>query len=106
MPLVKYIEADGREFEVDVAVGNTVMQGAVDNLVEGILAECGGACACATCHCFVDEAWMEKLGRADDMEKELLEAVVDQRETSRLSCQIIVSEDMDGLMIHLPESQN
>lgn len=105
MPLVKYIEADGREFEVDVAAGNTLMQGAMDNMIDGILAECGGAGACATCHCYVDEGWLEKTGEANDTEKELLEAVMDQRETSRLSCQITVTEAMDGLVVHLPESQ-
>lgn len=105
MPLVKYIEADGREFEVDVAVGNTVMQGALDNMIDGILAECGGACSCATCHCYVDEAWVAKTGEASDMEKEMLDAVLDQKETSRLSCQIEVTADMDGLVVHLPESQ-
>jgi len=105
MPLVKYIEADGREVEVDVAAGNTLMQGAVDNMIDSILAECGGACACATCHCYVDEAWVEKTGEASDIEKELLEAVMDQRDNSRLSCQIKVTEEMDGLVVHLPESQ-
>ena len=105
MPLVKYIEADGREYEVDVAVGNTVMQGALDNMIDGILAECGGACSCATCHCYVDEAWMAKTGEASDMEKEMLDAVLEQKETSRLSCQIEVTSEMDGLVVHLPESQ-
>lgn len=105
MPLVKYIESDGREFEVDIALGNTVMQGALDNMIDGILAECGGAGCCATCHCYVDEAWTEKTGEASDIEKNMLDAVLHQRETSRLSCQISVTEEMDGLVVHLPESQ-
>jgi 2Fe-2S ferredoxin len=105
MPLVKFVEADGREYDVDIAEGNSVMQGAVDNMVEGILAECGGACSCATCHCYVDEAWQQKIAGADEMEEEMLDAVMDQRPNSRLSCQIQVTADMDGLVIRLPESQ-
>jgi len=105
MPLINYIDHNGNQFEAEVAVGETVMQGAVDNMIDGILAECGGACACATCHCYVDDAWIEKTGQADDMEKELLEAAVDPKDNSRLSCQMTVSEDMDGLVVHLPKSQ-
>jgi len=105
MPLINYIDHNGNQFEAEVAVGETVMQGAVDNMIDGILAECGGACACATCHCYVDDAWIEKTGQAEDMEKELLEAAVDPKDNSRLSCQMTVSEDMDGLVVHLPKSQ-
>ncbi|NIB38514.1 (2Fe-2S)-binding protein [Pseudomaricurvus alkylphenolicus] len=105
MPLVKFVEADGREYDIDIAEGDSVMQGAVDNMVEGILAECGGACSCATCHCYVDEAWQQKIAGADEMEEEMLDAVMDQRPNSRLSCQIQVTADMDGLVIRLPESQ-
>ncbi len=74
-------------------------------MIEGILAECGGACSCATCHCYVDEAWLEKAGNASDMEKDMLDSVMGQRDTSRLSCQLAVTEEMDGLVVHLPESQ-
>lgn len=105
MPLVKYIEADGREYEVEIAEGSTLMQGAMDNMIDGILAECGGACSCATCHCYVDEAWTGKTGEVGDMEKEMLDAVMDQKDTSRLSCQIAVTAEMDGLVVRLPESQ-
>lgn len=105
MPLINYIDHNGNQFEAEVAVGETVMQGAVDNMIDGILAECGGACACATCHCYVDDAWIEKTGQAEDMEKELLEAAVDPKDNSRLSCQMTVSEEMDGLVVHLPKSQ-
>lgn len=69
MPIIHYIEADGAEYEADVVVGSTVMQGAVDNMIDGILAECGGSCSCATCHCYVDEAWFEKVGEAGGTEK-------------------------------------
>ncbi|WP_439135031.1 2Fe-2S iron-sulfur cluster-binding protein [Pseudomaricurvus sp.] len=105
MPLIKYIEANGTEYEADVAVGESVMQGAVDNMIDGILAECGGACACATCHCYVDEAWVNKLAGPEDQEQDMLEAVVEPKENSRLSCQIYVTEDMEGFTVHLPTSQ-
>ncbi|MGH1371494.1 MAG: 2Fe-2S iron-sulfur cluster-binding protein [Cellvibrionaceae bacterium] len=105
MPLINYIEADGNRHQTDVAVGESIMQGAVDNMIDSILAECGGACACATCHCYVDDAWVEKVPAADSSEKDLLEAVVDPKENSRLSCQIFVTEDMEGFTVHLPESQ-
>ena len=105
MPLITYIEADGNTTAVDVATGDTVMQGAVDNLVEGILAECGGSCACATCHCFVDPAWQHKVGPADGIEQDLLEGVMEANDSSRLSCQIVVTDELDGLVVRLPESQ-
>jgi 2Fe-2S ferredoxin len=81
------------------------MLGAIENGIEGIVAECGGACSCATCHCYVDESWIDKTGRAEDMEEALIECAEKPRETSRLSCQIEVTEDLDGLVVHLPESQ-
>jgi 2Fe-2S ferredoxin len=105
MPIIHYIEADGAEYEADVVVGSTVMQGAVDNMIDGILAECGGSCSCATCHCYVDEAWFEKVGEAGGTEKIMLEMAVDPQPTSRLSCQIKVTEELDGLVVRLPESQ-
>ena len=105
MPLINYIEADGRHYETEVAVGDSVMRGAVDNMIDGILAECGGACACATCHCYVDEAWLEKIPAAEQLEKDMLEAVLEPRDNSRLSCQITVSDDMEGFTVHLPKSQ-
>lgn len=105
MPLIKYVEASGSEQEVEVAVGENIMQGAVDNMIDSILAECGGACACATCHCYVDEAWTGKIPAPESAEKDLLEAVVDPKENSRLSCQIVVTEEMEGFTVHLPESQ-
>ncbi|MYM62145.1 2Fe-2S iron-sulfur cluster-binding protein [Pseudomaricurvus sp. HS19] len=105
MPTIKYIEANGTEHEVEVAVGENLMQAALDNMINGILGDCGGACACATCHCYVDDAWTGKIPAADDVEKDLLDMAVDPQENSRLACQIIVSEDMDGLTLRLPESQ-
>lgn len=105
MALVKYIEHDGTEHEVHVENGVTVMQGAVDNMINGIVAECGGACSCATCHCYVDETWFDKVGSVAETEEFMLECVVAPQGNSRLSCQIAVNDELDGLVVHLPESQ-
>lgn len=105
MPLINYVEPNGAIRELEVESGTSVMQGAVDNMVDGIVAECGGACACATCHIYVDEAWTEKVGTADDMEKEMLECTVEPLPNSRLSCQVIVTDKLDGLVVRIPESQ-
>ncbi|WP_426416182.1 2Fe-2S iron-sulfur cluster-binding protein [Aestuariirhabdus sp. LZHN29] len=105
MPLVRYITADGNEYEAEVPVGNTIMQGAVDNMIDGILGECGGAGACATCHCFVDADWNDKTGGAGDSEQEMLEAIPGADERSRLSCQIEITAELDGVVVHLPAAQ-
>lgn len=106
MALVTYVEFHGARHEVDVPDGDTVMQGAVNNMVDGIAAECGGGLACATCHCYVDDAWIEKAGTVSVPEDEMLEAVASERRPgSRLSCQITVSDALDGLVVHLPEAQ-
>lgn len=105
MALVKYISHDGNSIEVEVAPGTSVMQAAVDNMIDGIVGECGGSCSCATCHCYVDEAWVSRLPAAGGMEKDMLECVLEPRPNSRLSCQIVVTDALDGLVIRLPESQ-
>ena len=105
MPLVKYISHDGTTNEIEVPVGNSVMQGAVNNLLDGIVAECGGSCSCATCHCYIDEAWSDKIPPASEMEKDMLECVLEPQDNSRLSCQINVTDELDGLVVKLPESQ-
>ncbi len=105
MALVKYIEFDGKDYEVQVENGSTVMQGAVDNMIDGIVAECGGCCSCATCHCIVDDAWISAVGKPGETEDELLDCVVERQPNSRLSCQITVSDALDGLVVRLPESQ-
>ena len=105
MPVIKYIEHNGNTHEADVPVGNSVMQGAIDNMVDGIIAECGGACICATCHCIVDYAWVEATGTRSADEDMMLETVTERTENSRLSCQIEVTAEMDGLVVHLPQSQ-
>jgi 2Fe-2S ferredoxin len=106
MPKIKYIEHTGKEHEVDVPAGWSVMEGAVKNLIPGIDADCGGACACATCHVFVDEAWLAKLPKKEDMEETMLDFAPDMSANSRLSCQIKVTPELDGLVVRMPKSQH
>ena len=106
MPAVTYVSTDGGHDEVELATGTTVKDGALENGVEGIVAECGGNAMCATCHVYVDESWLEKLPARSDVEDELLDSTACERaETSRLSCQIRMTDDLDGLVVHLPEEQ-
>lgn len=105
MPLINYVTHDGNTYEADVPVGQNVMNGAVENMIDGIEGQCGGYMSCGTCHCFVDEEWLEKTGVAEGTELDLLQAVTDPQPNSRLSCQIAVTSDLDGLTVHLPESQ-
>ena len=105
MPKVTYIEHDGTAHTIDLLAGESVMRGAVDNEVPGIDADCGGACACATCHVYVDEAWRDKVGAPSPMEEDMLDFGFDVRPNSRLSCQIKVSDDLDGLVVATPERQ-
>lgn len=104
MAKVIYVQPDSSRVEVHVETGSNVMQGAVDNMLEGILGDCGGACSCATCHCYVDPEWREKTGEPSELERDLLECVDNPDERSRLSCQIVISDEMDGLVVHLPDS--
>ena len=106
MTKITYIEFDGKEHTVDVRNGLTVMEGAIKNNVPGIDADCGGACACATCHVYVDEAWREKTGTASAMEESMLDFAQNVEPNSRLSCQIKVTDALDGLVVRLPESQH
>lgn len=105
MPRITFIGADGSERTVEAEAGLSVMQAAVRNEVPGIEAECGGACACATCHIYVDPEWMTVTGSADDMEEDMLDFAIDVRENSRLACQIEVSAELDGLVVRIPERQ-
>jgi ferredoxin, 2Fe-2S len=106
MAVVTYIEHDGAEHKVDVADGDSVMQGALNNGVEGIVGECGGGLACATCHCYVDDSWIDQTGEPSQEETEMLEAAsAEIKSNSRLSCQLFVSDALDGLVVRLPESQ-
>lgn len=105
MPQITYIEFNGREHCLDIATGTSLMQGATANNVRGIIGECGGACSCATCHVYVDPAWLDRTGDIGELETALLEEVCDAQPNSRLSCQIIVTEALDGLVVRLPEKQ-
>jgi 2Fe-2S ferredoxin len=105
MPKITYIEHDGTERTVDAEVGATVMETAIRNSVPGIVAECGGACSCATCHVHVDDAWSAKVGPPSPMEEDMLDFAFDVKPTSRLSCQIKVSDELDGLIVRTPSQQ-
>jgi 2Fe-2S ferredoxin len=105
MPKITYVEHDGTKRVVDAEAGATVMETAIRNNVPGIVAECGGACSCATCHVHVDEAWSEKVGPPSAMEEDMLDFAFDVRPTSRLSCQIKVTDELDGLIVRTPEQQ-
>jgi 2Fe-2S ferredoxin len=106
MVLVTYIEHNGTQHPTEVRNGDSVMQGAVTNLIEGIVAECGGALACATCHCYVDDAWIDRVGPPSETERQMLECTASEtRLGSRLSCQIAVSDALSGLVVRLPEKQ-
>lgn len=105
MTTLNFVLPDGRTLSVDAQDGSTVMQAALDHSVPGIVAECGGAMACATCHVIVDEAWAERVGAADDNESAMLEIVVDRRPTSRLACQVPVRAEFHGLTLGVPVSQ-
>lgn len=105
MPKITYITHDNKQHVVDAAEGTTVMENAIKNSVPGIEAECGGACACATCHVYVDEAWQSVTGGPDIMEEDMLDFAYEPKEGSRLSCQIKVTAEMDGLIVRVPERQ-
>jgi 2Fe-2S ferredoxin len=105
MPKITYIDTAGTTRTIDAEVGATVMETAIKNGVPGIEAECGGACACATCHVYVDEAWRAKTGEAAPMEQDMLDFAYDVRPNSRLSCQIKVTPDLDGLVVTTPDRQ-
>ena len=106
MVKITYIEHNGTKHEVDVAEGLTVMEGAVSNNIPGIDADCGGACACSTCHVYVDPAWAPKLPPREDMEIDMLDFAFEPDETrSRLTCQLKVTPELDGLVVHTPSYQ-
>jgi len=106
MVSITYIEADGEQQRVDARVGQSVMEAAVKNGVRGIAADCGGSCACATCRVYVPEEWQATVGEPGELEQPMLEYSGDTRSGVRLSCQIKVTEDLDGLVLQLPESQH
>lgn len=105
MPHITYVDASGQERTVEVRVGTSVMEGAVRNNIPGIIAECGGACACATCHVYIDQQWTAATGTASSTERAMLEFANEPRPNSRLSCQITVTEQLNGLRVVTPENQ-
>ncbi|MAY63026.1 MAG: 2Fe-2S ferredoxin [Rhizobiales bacterium] len=105
MTKISIIAFDGTRFDIDAENGSTVMENAIRNSVPGIEAECGGACACATCHVYVDDAWTETVGTPEPMEEDMLDFAYDVRPNSRLSCQIKVRDEFDGLVVRVPEQQ-
>ena len=105
MTKITFVDHAGKSRVVEAENGSTVMETALRNSIPGIEAECGGACACATCHVFVDEAWIGKLPKKEQMEEDMLDFAFDVRPTSRLSCQIKVTAEIDGLVVETPEKQ-
>ena len=99
MPKITYVTLDGNRHEVEVGNGYSIMEGAINNEIDGIVAECGGACACATCHSYIDEPWLDKLPEMDDMEDSMLDAAFERKANSRLTCQLEVTDALDGLVV-------
>jgi len=105
MTKITFIDAAGKSRQVEADNGSTVMETALRNAIPGIAAECGGACACATCHVYVDNAWLDKLPKQERMEEDMLDFAFDVRPNSRLSCQIKVTDALNGLVVTTPEKQ-
>ena len=105
MAKITYIEHNGTNHTVDVQNGLTVMEGAVQNDIPGIDADCGGSMACATCHVYVKEEWFDKTNKKSEGEDDMLDQAYEPKKNSRLSCQIIISDDLDGLVVDMPEKQ-
>ena len=105
MPKITYIDSTGEQRTIDIEKGLTVMEGAVQNQIPGIDADCGGGMACATCHVYVKEEWLNKLNKAEDAEQDMIDMAFEPKKNSRLSCQIIVSDELDGLTVTTPLKQ-
>ena len=105
MPKITYIESNGKNHTIEVANGLSVMEGAIQNNIPGIDADCGGAMACATCHVYVKEEWFDKLPKKEDGEEDMIDMAYEPNKFSRLSCQLTVSDELDGLVVQLPEKQ-
>ena len=106
MPKITYIEHNGKSHTLNVENGLTVMEGAIQNNIPGIDADCGGGCACATCHVYVDEKWFNKLPKPEEGEIDMIDMAFEPKKNSRLSCQLIVTDEMDGLEVTTPEKQS
>ena len=105
MAKINFVDHSGATRTIDADNGSTVMEAAIRNSIPGIEAECGGACACATCHVYVDDEWSERVGAPEAMEEDMLDFAYDVKPTSRLSCQIKMNDGLDGLVVHVPERQ-
>ena len=105
MPKITYIDSQGNTKTIDVEKGLSVMEGAIQNDIPGIDADCGGGMACATCHVYVTEDWFDKLPKKEDGEEDMLDMAFEPKKNSRLSCQLIVSDEMDGLVVNIPSKQ-
>ncbi len=105
MPKITYIDSTGERRTIDVEKSLTVMEGAVQNQIPGIDADCGGGMACATCHVYVKEEWLNKLPKAEDAEQDMIDMAFEPKKNSRLSCQLIVSDELDGLVVTTPSKQ-
>ena len=105
MPKITYIDSTGEQRTIDIEKGLTVMEGAVQNQIPGIDADCGGGMACATCHVYVKEEWLNKLSKAEDAEQDMIDMAFEPKKNSRLSCQLIVSDELDGLVVTTPSKQ-
>lgn len=105
MASITFIQPDGSQRTVQIENGCTIMQGATANQIPGIKAECGGCCSCSTCHCYVDAAWVDRLPPMRDEEAGLVEFAWQYKPTSRLTCQLIVTDELDGLVLYVPERQ-
>ena len=105
MPKITYIEHNGKSHVVEVPNGLSVMEGAVQNNIPGIDADCGGSCACATCHVYVDEKWFDKLTEKAEAEQDMLDVAFEPTKLSRLGCQITITKDLDGLVVKMPSKQ-
>ena len=106
MPKITYIDNQEKSKTIDVENGLTVMEGAIQNNIPGIDADCGGSMACATCHVYVEEKWLDKLPKAEEAEVDMIDMAFDPKKNSRLSCQLIVSNELDGLIVTTPEKQS
>ena len=105
MPKITYIEHIGKSHTIDIPKGFSVMEGAIKNNLPGIDADCGGSMACATCHVYVKEEWFDKLPKKEDGEEDMIDMAYEPNKFSRLSCQLIVSDELEGLVVNLPEKQ-
>ena len=105
MPTITFIDQDGNQRKIEAEAGSTVMETAINSDVPGILATCGGSCSCATCHVYVDDSWVDKLPAPELEEMDMLDTAHDLQENSRLSCQIKVTEELDGLIVTTPPRQ-